>query len=344
MTHPQDTTPANSAQGVSEAEIKAFREKYREIFPGSHPDRQTIIELLTASKEAVSAASEAFRSTLTAAIGAGGETVPAEWYATANKQRNEAEKNATHWHGEIEAIGAMLGIGAPEAGEVPAAVQAAIGVGGQAVAPLDDVAARMWKADAEDSGTPASVAARRTRDAFDDQAEELKARWRKIAKAASSALSQPHPADERVVEALPRPDAVSMASGTICLEYVDRDERDLAFDWLEAHGAGVALAASHMPVGDGDYFSLLVERARQAAEKASAKFPQPNYIALKIAEEAGEVVRGAVHYAENRMEWIEVEGEIFQLLAMIIRFVTEGDLVNGIVPPLAASTGEANHG
>ena len=111
-------------------------------------------------------------------------------------------------------------------------------------------------------------------------------------------------------------------------------------DWLEPS----ALAASHMPVGDGDYFSLLVERARQAAEKASAKFPQPNYIALKIAEEAGEVVRGAVHYAENRMEWIEVEGEIVQLLAMIIRFVTEGDLVNGIVPPLAASTGEANHG
>lgn len=30
---------------------------------------------------------------------------------------------ARHWHGEIEAIGAMLGIGAPDAGEVPAAVQ-----------------------------------------------------------------------------------------------------------------------------------------------------------------------------------------------------------------------------
>lgn len=55
-----------------------------------------------------------------------------------------------------------------------------------------------------------------------------------------SALSQPHPADERVEEALPRPDAVSMTCGTICLEYMDRDERDLAFDWLEAHGAGDA--------------------------------------------------------------------------------------------------------
>ncbi|MGB3833750.1 MAG: hypothetical protein WA975_18015 [Mesorhizobium sp.] len=62
-------------------------------------------------------------------------------------------------------------------------------------------------------------------------------------------LSQPHPADERVVEALPRPDAVSMASGTICLEYVDRDERDLAFDWLEAHGAGAAPTAATAVTG-----------------------------------------------------------------------------------------------
>lgn len=82
-----------------------------------------------------------------------------------------------------------------------------------------------------------------------------------------------------------------------------------------------------------DYFSSLVEKARASAEKAKLKFPQPNYVTLKIAEEAGEVVRGAVHYAENRMEWSEVEGEIVQLIAMLIRFVTEGDEVNGIKPP-----------
>lgn len=82
-----------------------------------------------------------------------------------------------------------------------------------------------------------------------------------------------------------------------------------------------------------DYFGGLVERARNAAEKASRKFPQPNYVTLKIAEEAGEVVRGCVHYAENRMEWSEVEGEIVQLLAMLIRLVTEGDQINGVTPP-----------
>lgn len=91
-----------------------------------------------------------------------------------------------------------------------------------------------------------------------------------------------------------------------------------------------------------DYFGQLVIRARAAAEKAARKFPQPNYVTLKIAEEAGEVVRGCVHYAEKRMDWSEVEGEIVQLLAMLIRLVTEGDQINGVTPPamLAAKEGQ----
>ncbi len=82
-----------------------------------------------------------------------------------------------------------------------------------------------------------------------------------------------------------------------------------------------------------DYFDDITSRARKSAIKAANKFPQPNYISLKIAEEAGEVVRGCVHYAEGRMEWEEVEGEIVQLIAMLYRLVTEGDEVNGIIPP-----------
>jgi len=82
-----------------------------------------------------------------------------------------------------------------------------------------------------------------------------------------------------------------------------------------------------------EYFDILVARAKTAADKARVKFPQPSYVTLKIAEVAGEVVRGCVHYAENRMEWDEVEGEIVQLLAMLIRLVTEGDEVNGVKPP-----------
>ncbi|HHI3761229.1 TPA: ead/Ea22-like family protein [Klebsiella quasipneumoniae] len=82
-----------------------------------------------------------------------------------------------------------------------------------------------------------------------------------------------------------------------------------------------------------DYFASLVAMARVSADKAILKFPQPNYVLLKVAEEAGEVVQAGVHYAENRMEWWQVEGEIVQLLAMLIRLVTEGDQVNGITPP-----------
>lgn len=36
----------------------------------------------------------------------------------------------------------------------------------------------------------------------------------------------------------PRPDGVSLTDGLICLGYEDIDERDLAFDWLEAYGGG----------------------------------------------------------------------------------------------------------
>ncbi|WP_265101143.1 ead/Ea22-like family protein [Klebsiella pneumoniae] len=88
-----------------------------------------------------------------------------------------------------------------------------------------------------------------------------------------------------------------------------------------------------------DYFASLVAMARASADKAIRKFPQPNYVLLKVAEEAGEVVQAGVHYAENRMEWGQVEGEIVQLLAMLIRLVTEGDQVNGITPPASCSTG-----
>lgn len=88
-----------------------------------------------------------------------------------------------------------------------------------------------------------------------------------------------------------------------------------------------------------DYFASLVAMARVSADKAIRKFPQPNYVLLKVAEEAGEVVQAGVHYAENRMEWGQLEGEIVQLLAMLIRLVTEGDQVNGITPPALCSTG-----
>lgn len=108
-------------------------------------------------------------------------------------------------------------------------------------------------------------------------------------------------------------------------------------DELGKH-AGKLEQQLQQPVLPDDYFSTLVNAARLAADKAMRKHPQPNYVLLKVAEEAGEVVQAGVHYAEGRMTWQDLEGEIVQLLAMLIRLVTEGDQVNGIKPPASCST------
>jgi hypothetical protein len=56
---------------------------------------------------------------------------------------------------------------------------------------VERVAARLWKAESEDAGVPPSVAAGRTYDAFLEQSDSTKARWRKFARAAILALREP---------------------------------------------------------------------------------------------------------------------------------------------------------
>lgn len=82
-----------------------------------------------------------------------------------------------------------------------------------------------------------------------------------------------------------------------------------------------------------DYLADISVKALETAEKAQRKFPQPNYTALKVAEETGELVKAAVHYAEGRDTWDHVEEEAIQAIAMIFRLLIEGDQVNGIIPP-----------
>lgn len=81
------------------------------------------------------------------------------------------------------------------------------------------------------------------------------------------------------------------------------------------------------------YIESILTRAETALQNAEIKYPQPNYVALKVAEEAGEVVRAAVHYAEGRAAWSDVEDEAVQAIAMILRLIHEGDQINGIIPP-----------
>ena len=91
-----------------------------------------------------------------------------------------------------------------------------------------------------------------------------------------------------------------------------------------------------------DAVARLVEAARTEAEKAMRKFPQPNYVISKVAEEAGEVVKAAIHCAEGREKPENVRAEIVQAMAMLIRLYLEGDQVHGL-PALAAIETDHDH-
>lgn len=93
------------------------------------------------------------------------------------------------------------------------------------------------------------------------------------------------------------------------------------------------IALASLEAEPDDYFASLVAAARVRADKAMRKFPQPNYVLNKVAEESGEVIKAVIHFTEGREEWRNVEGEIIDNLAMLIRLVMEGDQVLGFTPP-----------
>lgn len=79
-----------------------------------------------------------------------------------------------------------------------------------------------------------------------------------------------------------------------------------------------------------------IKSAGPEADKAMRKFPQPNYVISKVAEEAGEVVKAAIHCAEGRETAENVRAEMRQLIAMLYRLWIEGDQVHGL-PPVSSA-------
>lgn len=88
-------------------------------------------------------------------------------------------------------------------------------------------------------------------------------------------------------------------------------------------------------------FDCLILDAMAEAMRAMRKFPQPNYVISKIAEEAGEVVKAAIHCAEGRETAENLRSEMKQLIAMIYRLWAEGDQVHGLPPVHGATLAEA---
>jgi phosphoribosyl-ATP pyrophosphohydrolase len=96
-------------------------------------------------------------------------------------------------------------------------------------------------------------------------------------------------------------------------------------------------ADTHKPTQLPPSFAILVIEAMEEAEKAMLKFPQPNYVISKFAEEAGEVVKAAIHHAEGRETREAVVSEMRQTLAMMLRLWIEGDKVHGL-PAIGGET------
>lgn len=105
-------------------------------------------------------------------------------------------------------------------------------------------------------------------------------------------------------------------------------------------GREIVFADFTVVEGVSEPLAAILGRATRAMTLAKERYPAPNYTLLKVAEEAGEVVKAAVHYGERRGQWSDVEAEAVQAIAMILRLLDEGDAVNGIAPP-TPSQGEA---
>ena len=120
-----------------------------------------------------------------------------------------------------------------------------------------------------------------------------------------------------------------------CLHQASADRIETQAAEITRLRAELATARREGMEGFGD----LVAAAYAEAARAMHKFPQPNYVISKIAEEAGEVVKAAIHCAEKRETAENVAAEMKQLLAMLIRLWVEGDQVHGLPPIAAALTG-----
>ena len=102
----------------------------------------------------------------------------------------------------------------------------------------------------------------------------------------------------------------------------DEDDIDYGLKLSRQHDANSA------------YVNRILDRATWELATAQMRFPQPNYVTLKVAEEAGEVIKEAVHYAEGRSTWEKVEGDVVQMIAMGLRLLVEGDQINGVKRPV----------
>lgn len=69
----------------------------------------------------------------------------------------------------------------------------------------------------------------------------------------------------------------------------------------------------------------LLRRAKQEAIRARGLFPKPDHLLHALTEEHGEVVKAALDIHGGKGNYVDLDKEIVQCMAMCIRLHEEGD-------------------
>jgi len=112
--------------------------------------------------------------------------------------------------------------------------------------------------------------------------------------------------------------------------FANEKAKEAAEHALAAVSISATLTPAKLTPFEDSFIELMLDGMAEA-DRAIRKSPQPNYVISKIAEEAGEVVKAAIHCAEGRETAANVRAEMRQLIAMLYRLWAEGDQVHGLL-------------
>jgi hypothetical protein len=171
---------------------------------------------------------------------------------------------------------------------------------------------RAWRTAFEEDMTPGEVAK-----TFDDLGAAIRAATAAgvLPTMAASPLDRlPETVSKALDDEPGRPDAIQPDVDPVDQWSGDHDQR-----------VGVLHAAT-------DRFAEVFAEGIAEGLRAMQRFPQPTYPISKFAEEAGEVVKELIHFAEGRSTLDKVRGEMAQAVGQLFRLWIEGDQVHGLKP------------
>lgn len=145
-------------------------------------------------------------------------------------------------------------------------------------------------------------------------------------------------ADLKIIELKNELREAKIQQGLIVRSRQDQDQVQLVQNFLNL-AKQVILDRDNTDPTDFEQLALPVcGLAIKTAQKAMVRFPQPNYVAAKLAEECGEVIRAYIHMSEGRGSRNDFNDEVVQMIGLALRLWYEGDqtITNNAAVGLAA--------